>query len=513
MKAVRFLPEAGQQFLADLPPPTCQKHPMLLLIEPADSPSSCLDTPGIELCGRRWALQRYATPSDAPRFTCISYAWEKDRVAHPFDPCRQMSARTIAAIETVIQSAQSPANWAGVQINRDPQKDAAAKAEAQAACHAFWIDALCVPLQGPARTACLQSMGEIYSAAWQVFAVLPESCTPLFRQIRTAGNIDADGLSVLEMDEWITRAWTYQEAVNSQALYFVGQGHDGWIVSGTDFLNIVLTANDARKEALQIDAATWSAQHPKLDCIENLVADYRIADYSNRSAYQVMVALHPRTSEREDDHFYAMVGAVSHMALGIDGAERLSPSGFFMRVCETKGDFSFLYNTAPRDAAAGKRWCPQEGKFPPVVPGLLSFGDGQPGSAQASHLQLDKMCRLKHGTLSPAGLKSTLARLPKGSTFPDVQALAEALLAWLKKKGFSGCGDYVELESGFFFPQLPLAAVRSENVFVAVGVGVQWLGGGPGMLLCSNGSGIDDFLCVGAFVGRMPDGQETICVG
>lgn len=484
---------------------------MFLLLEPANGISSS-HTPFIELCGSRWVLNEYANSSDAPAYTCISYAWMKDPKENPFDAGQQMSARTIPVIETVIKTSRSSANWNSVQISLDPQKDATAKSEAIAATQAFWIDALCVPQKEPARTLCVQRMGEIYSSAWQVFVVLPESCSPVFRQIKTTDCIDATALFIFESDEWITRAWTYQETVNSRALYFIGQNDEGLIVSGTDFLNIVLTANDKCRETHGIDIFTWNEQHPNLDNLEILIADYRIAAYSERSAYQVMVAMHPRLAERDDDYFYAMIGAITKTTLDIDGVERLSPSEYFMRVCEAKGDYSFIYNIARRNEALGKRWRPIEGRFQPVVPDLLIFGDGQSGCVKPTHIQLENMCRLGTCTMSPDGLKATLAYLPKDRNFSSSHDIAEAILDRLRKKGFSGCGEYLELESGLFFPQsMP---VRSEGVFVALSPDVRWNGGCPGLLLCSNGADIDDFLCVGAFVGRVPKkGEESICVG
>ena len=483
---------------------------MLMLLEPMNESASS-DAPSIKLCGTRWVLNTYANASDAPAYTCISYAWMKDKQENPFVSGQQMSARTLPVIEAVIKTSREPKNWESVQISTDPQKDAVAKAENLAATLAFWIDALCVPQQDPARTLCLQRMGEVYGSAWQVFVVLHESCGPVFRQIATSNVIDSTALSIIENDAWITRAWTYQEAVNSRALYFIGQNDKGLIVSGTDFLNVVLTANDAYKEAHGIDSLTWREQHPNLDNLESLIADYRIADNSERSAYQVMLAMHPRFAEREDDVYYAMIGAITKTTLSIDGTENLSASEYFMRVCEAKGDYSYIYNGAPRDTTNGRRWRPIEGAFPPVTPGFLILGDGQSGCMTPTHVQLDKMSRLDAATLTPEGLKAVLAHLLKDISLSSSQDLAEAILAQLRRRGFSGCGEFIELECGLFFPQSK--PVRSEKMFVAVSYDVHWNGGCPGLLLGSNETGINDFLGVGAFVGRVPKGEESISVG
>lgn len=68
---------------------------------------------------------------------------------------------------------------------RNAQKEVEAISAALNASQAIWIDALCISLQEPARTVCLQSMGAIYSSAAQVFVVLSERCSQLLRKIHT----------------------------------------------------------------------------------------------------------------------------------------------------------------------------------------------------------------------------------------------------------------------------------------------------------------------------------------
>ena len=92
---------------------------------------------------------------------------------------------------------------------------------------------------------------------------------------------------------------------------------------------------------------------------------------------------------------------------------------------------------------------------------------------------------------------------------PD--GIASAILERLETIGFTGCGEYLELEYGFFFPQSMLT--RSDDIFVAISPDVHWGTGGPGLLLRSNGTDINDFCDVGAFVGRVPKIGESINVG
>ena len=487
------------------------------LLQPASSLTPP-DAPSIELCGSRWVLNEYAQLSDGLAYTCISYVWEQEKTEHWLNDGQFMSARTIPVIEAAIKASRSPKNWANVQFSQDQQKDAVARVEALNAAHAFWIDAICIPTQDAARASSLRNMGAIYSSAWQVFVVLSASSSIVLHQIRDTGRLDPNALFILESDEWITRSWTYQEIVNSRALYFIVQDDESTIVSGVDFLSAVLTATDDYRSTHGIDSLTWGEQHPKLDSLECLIADYKIAQYAERSAYQVMSAMHARFSERIDDHFYAMIGAIAISSLDIQDDEFHSPSEYFMQTCEAKGDYSFLYSEAPRNEIYGRRWRPIEGKFPPVLPELLIFGTGQSGSLKPTHIQLENMCRLVTGTIGSDGLKATRGHLamvhrhrPKGDTYSSPSDVADAILELLKTRGFSGCGEYLELENGFFFSQSKPA--RSDDIFVSISIDVHWAGGGPGMLLRSNDTGINDFCDVGAFIGRIPKNGESICVG
>lgn len=487
------------------------------LLQPANERTP-RDAPFIELCGDRWVINEYAQMPDAPTYTCISYVWGQERTGSEFDDGQLMSARTIPVIEATIKASRSLKNWANVQFSNDQQRDAVAKSAALNAAHAFWIDAICVPTQDAARTSSLRSMGRIYSSAWQVFVVLSSSSSAAFSQIRDTGRLDIDALFILERDEWITRSWTYQEIVNSRALYFTVQDDESGIVSGADFLNAVLTATDNYRSTHRIDSLTWGEQHPKLDSLECLIADYKIAEYAERSAYQAMSALNARFSERVEDHFYAMVGAITTSSLDIQEDAFQSPSEYFMKTCEAKGDYSFLYNIAPRSVIYGRRWRPIAGKFPPVLPELLIFGNGQSGSLAPTHVQLENMCRLVTGAIGADGLKATTAHLamihrhrPKGNAYSSASEVAEAILELLRARGFSGCGEYLELENGFFFPQSNPA--RSDDVFVAISLGVHWQGGGPGMLLRSKDTTINEFCDVGVFIGRVPTKGQSIGVG
>ncbi len=206
-------------------------------------------------------LVEFERISDAPPYTCISYDWGHDKTEHLLNDHRLMSARTIPVIETAIRVSRAQENWANnVQFSydRDSEKEEAGRAAALKASQAFWIDALCVPLRDPSRSACLQSMGEIFNSASQVFAVLAEVCSEMLHQMHNFGRLDHSALFILESDDWITRAWTYQETVNSKALYFMAENNEISLISGLDFLNVVLTATDDYQNAHEMDSFAWS---------------------------------------------------------------------------------------------------------------------------------------------------------------------------------------------------------------------------------------------------------------
>jgi hypothetical protein len=289
------------------------------------------------------------------------------------------------------------------------------------------------------------------------------------------------------------------------------QGDESALVSGLDFLSAVLTATDDYRKAHGIDAFSWSEQHPRLDSLEELIADYRIANCAARSAYQVMSAMHRRVVEKPEDHFYAMIGAITTSSQDSQDDESLHPSEYFMRVCEEKGDYSFVFSNAPRSEVPGRHWRPIEGNLPPVQSGFLVFGDGLAGSNELTHLQLENMCRLLPGAVGADGLKalSLFLRTDTDGLSPD--GIALAMLQLLRRRGFSGYGEYMELESGFFFPQSKL--VRSDDIFVAISPNVQWTNGGPALLLRSNDTDVNDFCDVGAFLGRVPKLGISINLG
>ncbi len=218
-----------------------------------------------------------------------------------------------------------------------------------------------------------------------------------------------------------------------------------------------------------------------------------------------------RIAERADDYVYAMIGSTTNTSEKIGRAETLSPVEYFMRVCEGKGDYSFIYSVADRSKTAGQRGRPDEGEFAAVLPNLITFGDSEAGVQEPSHLNLENMNQLQPGNINSDALKA--ARWFIGSKDEELSKtdIAAKILMRLWSLGFTGCGEYLEFETGFFFPQSKPA--HSTDMLAVVSNEIHWVTGGPGLLLRSNNTDIKDFCDVGAFVGRNSKVGSAIKVG
>lgn len=78
----------------------------------------------------------------------------------------------------------------------------------------------------------------------------------------------------------------------------------------------------------------------------------------------------------------------------------------------------------------------------------------------------------------------------------------------LQQLGFSGCGAYLELENGYFYPQSPI--LHPQEVLALASGDLTWQFGAPGLLVSESGTDIHHFLDVGVFVGRIPKIVESV---
>jgi hypothetical protein len=453
------------------------------LLVPSSKPVSS-EAAMIDVAGQRWQVVDHGAvpfPAHEPEYeyTCVSFSWGSGKTRNPFDPERPMPPRVLPALEAAIAALKS-----------SPP--------------AIWLDVACMPSQEPARSLCLGSMGAIYAAASGVLAVLSRSASILLDKVRQEKVVGPEELLLLEADDWVSRAWTYQEIVNSKVIGFVVEGETADPVSGHKLLNVVGHAITEYRKAEQIDPYEFHAKHSRLDALETLIDDYLGGGYAKRSAYRVMTGIAGRTAVYPDDYFYAMVGAITTSPSTDPNDASLSPPEFFMRVCERKGDFSFIYSSTPRDAGS---WRPRPGALLlPIVP-WPSTGEQQTGELRLSSLRLHNMARVALGHLNVAALtfvcdwlKTVGIRLP-----PDIR---DAVRETLYRAGFTGCRECLETTCGLFFPQHPLGDAGSSEVFVATDIFFNF--GAPGLLL---DSGTARFRDVGVFVGPVPKTRETVIIG
>jgi hypothetical protein len=459
-------------------PPPCSPGIFRLLVPAATTLTAGERT--VNLGGRPWVVRsfdRVPTKENAPAYACVSYAWGAARTPDPLATGQTISARAIPAAETAIEALKP---------------------------EALWLDAFCVPNEQPARRECLRNMGAIYAAAAEVVCVLSPACAPLVQELHKR-TIDPIALLSLETDDWVSRVWTYQEMANSRKLLFVAEGTGGPAVGGDNFFSDLMGAIETVRKAEGLDAFEMRARHPRLDSFEELIGDWYMGGYLERTGFQAVSAMDRRTAERPDDYFEALlgvIGAAQHDAPGIGPAEQ------FMRLCEMKGDFSFVYCVAPRSTEAGRCWRPLPGRLSAVL-SWHSYGDGQPGVLAASHLDLHNVSLMRRGTIS-AQARTHIEEWWRGGRpeLPPPADLAAAALVLLRKAGFTGTGGCIELEGGYFFPQ----TLAANTDLVAVATGVQWAHGAPGLLL-EGGDSLMHLRDVGVFVGPVPERGATISLG
>jgi len=153
---------------------------------------------------------------------------------------------------------------------------------------------------------------------------------------------------------------------------------------------------------------------------------------------------------RAEDHFYAMIGAISKDKTST--TEKLQPCEAFMRVCEMKGDFSFIFSAAKREATPLRRWRPVVGDLPSILP-FHCFGSRQPGQLSDAGLLPDEIFVVRPGP--PQGgavrlVQQWLDAIRDDHSHPQ-NDFERASYFVLKRLGFQGSTTWVPTSSGFFF--------------------------------------------------------------
>lgn len=446
-----------------------------LLVEESRSTEGVL-----EVSGRYWKLMDFEIDdemdTDDLEFSCISYTWGLGREPHPFRPNIEVSDRTIPALQAFMY--QYPI------------------------CERIWIDAFCVPPEGKERAYILESMGYIYSKAKEVVAVLSNTTLPVLEHMIASDRIDTDDLQILEGDEWVSRAWTYQETVNSKMLYFTCEEALDVSVPASKFLNCV----GYSLTRLKCSVLEKLQKYPRLSVFEDVIADYYTAEYEGRSALQVMSNMDRRSQLRPEDHFYAMIGAISTVRASSVG--NLEPCEAFMRLCEKKGDFSFIYSAAIRDHRPLRRWRPVLGDLPSILP-WHGWGAGQNGHLDDDGLLLDDM--LVVHSAPPQEMASQFVQQWVTSFFENHQNSKqnpeEAAYAALQIMGFKGSSQCLTTAEGYFFP---FETVTSEQVIqFLISAALRWVCGAPGLVSFEKEVGKGISYTPGVYIGEIDPKAAT----
>ena len=152
-----------------------------------------------------------------------------------------------------------------------------------------------------------------------------------------------------------------------------------------------------------------------------------------------------------------------------------------------------------------------EGRFPALLPDLITLGSTEAGQAEQTHLLLNNVYRPSLAAITPGGLKAARWFVEDKNETRSPNDVAAKVLERLRILGFSGCGAHLEFETGFFFPQS--APLETDDLFAVVSHEIHWVTGGPGLLLRKNKSAINGFVDVGVFVGTRPKSGDGIKVG
>lgn len=475
-KQFRDLASTRCRYRSSAQPLTSNRIMQLYLLVPSTSTAPR----SVEANGRLWSLQPFklsdSNQETKLRYSCISYAWGPGRTQNPFDSAFLVSDHTMPALETFIQ--------------QRPSSDS------------IWIDALCVPLTEPERSTTLQSMGSIYARADEVMVVLSSAALPALTRMLDSRYPTVDDLAVLERENWVSRAWTYQEAVNSKVLSLSCEGTTSVSVSANTFFSRL-------SHALAKHTSSWPSklhEFPRLNAFEDIMADFYTAAYNDRAALNVMSNMDRRVQERKEDHFYAMIGAIT--AELPDSTTQLSPCEAFIKICEAKGDFSFVCSAANRENTPGKRWRPVNGDLPSILPWHI-YGSGQPGRLSDDGLWLYDMLVVRPARPQHAAetfVTQWLAAFWEDNEVPR-DNLEEAAHTALRILGFAGTSQCIMSAEGYFFPFEQVA--REQVVEILVSTALQWRMGAPGLVSYKGMSEHGNSYTAGIYVGSLHKQQAT----
>jgi hypothetical protein len=380
-------------------------------------------------------------------------------------------------------------------------------------------------------------MGFIYSAAAYVMIVLQgriwEVIQSVFSEVSPRA-LSYEEMQVLERDNWISRVWTYQELVNSRDAFFttLESTDQGRAIHAENFFNCVGFSLDQWMKIKGKGRSAVLEVFQNLENLEDTLADRQTGNYLDRTALGVLsnIALREFDPQYPQNRLLACLGALTQdVSWGPPSTTLAELAEKLMSICESNGDYSFIYTRDIRSHTPGMRWRPSpvhvQSNEPihlmPVVK-WRTWGT-QKGHRDSRGFWLDEMVRLKPAETMDEKAKKKLEMFIYGSRDlqqPDMtrggifrheegveEELDRAVLRFLHMIGFKGDGEPQVCKTGLFFSQCIPNGCDSVEMYAASGI--WWMFGSPGLARWKEGG--ETRYCAGVFTGvKEPEAAELL---
>lgn len=146
-------------------------------------------------------------------------------------------------------------------------------------------------------------MSSIYRHAARILIILSAATADYL--YTPEAEITDEMIETFDNDAWVTRAWTYQEFAISDPnadICFAAEGAgERGTVTPMDLLNKMGTTVRDYKRRHPNDDKKWR----NLGAFEELIVDYLMSNYVERSALCSLGSVDRRTQGREEDRYYS----------------------------------------------------------------------------------------------------------------------------------------------------------------------------------------------------------------
>jgi hypothetical protein len=326
-------------------------------------------------------------------------------------------------------------------------------------------------------------MGFIYSTAISVIIVLQQFTWKIIESVSSEVSpraLSYEEMEILERDDWISRVWTYQELVNSRNAWFTALESTAQrnAIHAENFFNCVGFSLDQWKKTSGKGHSAALEQFHNLDTLEETLVDRQMGDYLERIALGVLSNMSSRKFDPKypKNRLLACMGALSQdVSWGPPTTTSAEIAEKLMSICESNGDYSFIYTSDLRDQRPGMRWRPsplelgsgETTNLNPVA-NWHTWGT-QIGHRDANSFWLEKMVLLEPAEAIDEEVEKFLERFLYGSK--DLQQpdrtiggifrheecedkqLSQVVLNFLHKIGFKGDQEPQVCKTGLFFSQ------------------------------------------------------------